>query len=142
MLDHSPVSTLRNIYLVMEAKTVGVFVLGAAAGVALTALMLRKGNQQPAEKHVKRSSPDPADPEYLALKQELLVRVYQYFGEEKMATITNAYVVVLGVGGVGSNVVNMLVRSGVRRLRIVDFDRVSLSSLSRHAYATLEDVGT
>jgi tRNA A37 threonylcarbamoyladenosine dehydratase len=142
VLDHSPVSTLRNIYLVMEAKTVGVFVLGAAAGVALTALMLRKGNQQPAEKPVKRSSPDPADPEYLALKQELLVRVYQYFGEEKMATITNAYVVVLGVGGVGSNVVNMLVRSGVRRLRIVDFDRVSLSSLSRHAYATLEDVGT
>lgn len=59
-----------------------------------------------------------------------------------MEVILHSYVVVLGVGGVGSNVVNMLVRSGVKRLRVVDFDRVSLSSLSRHAYATLEDVGT
>ena len=46
-----------------------------------------------------------------------------------------------GLGGVGSHVVNMLVRSGVRNLKIIDFDRVSLSSLSRHAYAVREDVG-
>jgi tRNA A37 threonylcarbamoyladenosine dehydratase len=54
-----------------------------------------------------------------------------------MQRILKAYVIVLGVGGVGSNVVNMLIRSGVGRIGIVDFDRVSLSSLSRHAYATL-----
>lgn len=53
-----------------------------------------------------------------------------------MLRIENAFVVVFGVGGVGSNVVNMLVRSGIGRLRLVDFDRVTLSSLSRHAYAT------
>lgn len=47
-----------------------------------------------------------------------------------------------GVGGVGSHVVNMLVRSGVRRIRIVDFDTVSLSSLSRHSFALREDVGS
>lgn len=70
------------------------------------------------------------------------MRVHQFFGEDKMGMILNSYVVVLGAGGVGSNVANMLVRSGVGRIRVVDFDRVSLSSLSRHAYATLEDVGT
>ena len=49
---------------------------------------------------------------------------------------------VLGVGGVGSHVVNMLARSGVKRIRIVDFDRVTLSSLNRHSCAVRKDVGS
>lgn len=36
----------------------------------------------------------------------------------------------------------MLVRSGVQRVRLIDFDQVTLSSLNRHAVATLADVGT
>jgi tRNA A37 threonylcarbamoyladenosine dehydratase len=36
----------------------------------------------------------------------------------------------------------MLIRSGVKRVRIVDFDTVSLSSLNRHSFALREDVGT
>ncbi|MCL4164751.1 UNVERIFIED_CONTAM: hypothetical protein GTU68_048397 [Idotea baltica] len=36
----------------------------------------------------------------------------------------------------------MLARSGVKRIKIVDFDRVSLSSLNRHSFAVHEDVGT
>lgn len=71
-----------------------------------------------------------------------MVRVYQYFGKVQMAVVEQSYVVVFGAGGVGSNVVNMLIRSGVGRIRIIDFDRVSLSSLSRHAYAVREDVGS
>ena len=35
----------------------------------------------------------------------------------------------------------MLLRSGVGRLRLVDFDQVTLSSLNRHALATRADVG-
>ncbi|KAH8157600.1 hypothetical protein CIB48_g10651 [Xylaria polymorpha] len=34
-----------------------------------------------------------------------------------------------------------LARSGVSRLRLIDFDQVTLSSLNRHAVATLADVG-
>lgn len=48
---------------------------------------------------------------------------------------------VFGVGGVGSHVVNMLARSGVKRIRIIDFDTVSMSSLNRHSFALREDVG-
>ena len=66
----------------------------------------------------------------------------KFFGEEKFKKMENSYVVVFGVGGVGSHAVNMLARSGVSRIRIVDFDRVSLSSLNRHSYALQEDVGT
>lgn len=50
-------------------------------------------------------------------------------------------VAVIGLGGVGSHCAHALVRAGVRRLRLVDFDRVSLSSLNRHAVATRCDVG-
>ncbi len=53
----------------------------------------------------------------------------------------NSYVIILGVGGVGSHVANMVGRSGVKRLKIVDFDRVTLSSLNRHSFALLSDVG-
>ena len=37
---------------------------------------------------------------------------------------------------------HMLLRSGVSKLRLVDFDLVSVSSLNRHALATRSDVGT
>ncbi|XP_072953559.1 tRNA threonylcarbamoyladenosine dehydratase isoform X2 [Typha angustifolia] len=48
---------------------------------------------------------------------------------------------VIGLGGVGSHAASMLLRSGVGRLLLVDFDQVSLSSLNRHAVATRGDVG-
>lgn len=48
---------------------------------------------------------------------------------------------VFGVGGVGSHVVSAISRSGVKRITIIDFDRVTLSSLNRHAIATRKDVG-
>ena len=51
-------------------------------------------------------------------------------------------VVVVGLGGVGSHAAHLLVRGGVRRLRLVDFDQVSLSSLNRHATAVRWHVGT
>jgi tRNA threonylcarbamoyladenosine dehydratase len=36
----------------------------------------------------------------------------------------------------------MLVRSGVGRIRLIDFDQVTLSSLNRHAVCAMADVGT
>jgi tRNA A37 threonylcarbamoyladenosine dehydratase len=35
----------------------------------------------------------------------------------------------------------MLLRAGVQRLRLIDFDQVTLSSLNRHAVAVRNDVG-
>ena len=43
---------------------------------------------------------------------------------------------------VGSHAATMLMRSGVGKLRLVDFDQVSVPSLNRHAVATWADVGT
>jgi len=38
--------------------------------------------------------------------------------------VTKSYVVVIGLGGVGSHAASMLLRSGVGRLLLVDFDQV------------------
>jgi len=41
---------------------------------------------------------------------------------------------IAGVGGIGSNVAVNLVRSDIRQLKIVDFDRVEASNLNRQFY--------
>ncbi|XP_062107651.1 tRNA threonylcarbamoyladenosine dehydratase isoform X3 [Humulus lupulus] len=73
---------------------------------------------------------------------EHLTRNIQFLGLESQHKVTGSYVVVIGLGGVGSHAASMLLRSGVGRLLLVDFDQVSLSSLNRHALATRSDVGT
>lgn len=75
------------------------------------------------------------------LIKEQLARNYAFLTDEGMEKIRQLKVIVIGAGGVGSNAIVSLVRSGVSQMRIVDFDQVSLSSLNRHACATLKDVG-
>ena len=55
--------------------------------------------------------------------------------------VRKSFVIVVGLGGVGSHAAHLLLRSGVGRLRLIDFDQVTLSSLNRHAVATRADVG-
>lgn len=73
---------------------------------------------------------------------EQLARNRMFLQDEGLQKLRNAFVVVVGLGGVGSHCVAALARSGVERIRIVDFDQVTLSSLNRHALATLADVGS
>ncbi|KAN0064299.1 hypothetical protein ACQY0O_002490 [Thecaphora frezii] len=76
-----------------------------------------------------------------SLIREQLSRNYSFLGDDGMQHIRDSFVIVVGAGGVGSWAALMLLRSGVGRLRLIDFDQVSLSSLNRHACATLADVG-
>lgn len=76
------------------------------------------------------------------LIREQLARNGAFLGPDGLARLRGAFVVVVGCGGVGSHCAASLARSGLGRLRLVDFDNVSLSSLNRHAVATLADVGT
>ncbi|KAG9029378.1 hypothetical protein FRB95_005385 [Tulasnella sp. JGI-2019a] len=76
------------------------------------------------------------------LIREQLSRNYSFFGEKGMNKVRKGRVVIVGCGGVGSWAAVMLIRSGVSNIRLIDFDMVTLSSLNRHAIATLADVGT
>ena len=50
-------------------------------------------------------------------------------------------VVVVGLGGLGGNVVNQLVRLGVKRLTLVDFDVFSESNLNRQLFSNTSNIG-
>lgn len=52
----------------------------------------------------------------------------KYHGDLGQQKIENSFVIVVGQGGVGSHVTASLARAGVSRIRIIDFDNVSLSS--------------
>ncbi|KDN44096.1 hypothetical protein K437DRAFT_294972 [Tilletiaria anomala UBC 951] len=91
--------------------------------------------------NLRRKQSRPAMKWDETLLREQLTRNYSFLGEEGMARVRNSFVIVVGAGGVGSWAALMLLRSGVSHLRIIDFDQVSLSSLNRHACATLADVG-
>lgn len=76
------------------------------------------------------------------LVTEQLTRTASFLGDDRYNLLRDAFVIVVGLGGVGSHCTSALARSGVAKIRLIDFDQVTLSSLNRHALATLADVGT
>ncbi|KAI4864350.1 ubiquitin-protein ligase molybdopterin-converting factor [Hypoxylon rubiginosum] len=73
---------------------------------------------------------------------EQLARNRVFLTPEGLDKLRNSFVVIVGCGGVGSHCTAALARSGVSKIRLIDFDQVTLSSLNRHAVATLADVGS
>ena len=63
------------------------------------------------------------------------------FGKENMEKLYKARVIVFGIGGVGSYVVEALVRSGLGAIDIVDDDKICLSNLNRQLYALHSTIG-
>ncbi|ANB14909.1 Tcd2p [Sugiyamaella lignohabitans] len=128
---------------------VGAVALGALAGVAATLgvqfwSQSRAGGApvagKPGSDGLSSKTAVPAHDEDLI--QEQLARNIAFLGEKGASKVRNSHIVIVGVGGVGSWVATMLVRSGVGKVTLIDFDQVTLSSLNRHATATLADVGT
>lgn len=62
-------------------------------------------------------------------------------GKEAMEKLHKAKVAIFGIGGVGSFVVEGLVRAGVENFILVDDDKVCLTNLNRQIIATRKTVG-
>ena len=62
-------------------------------------------------------------------------------GKEGIEKLQNAKVAIFGVGGVGSFVVEGLVRAGVGNFIIVDDDKICLTNLNRQIIATRKTIG-
>ena len=62
-------------------------------------------------------------------------------GDEAMKRISEAKVILFGVGGVGSWVAECLIRTGIRHITIVDSDRVAPTNVNRQMPATSETIG-
>lgn len=63
------------------------------------------------------------------------------FGKENMKKLASSRVIVFGIGGVGSFVVEALVRSGIGAIDLVDDDKVCVSNLNRQLYALHSTIG-
>ena len=70
-----------------------------------------------------------------------LTRVEYVIGEENIAKLQAAHVVVVGLGGVGSYIAEALARSGVGALTLVDADEVAPSNINRQLPALLSTMG-
>lgn len=73
--------------------------------------------------------------------KEQYIRTAMLFGEEAVERLAAKRVVVFGVGGVGGHAVEVLARSGVGAIDLVDYDTVAVSNINRQLIATYDTVG-
>lgn len=70
-----------------------------------------------------------------------LNRTEALIGKENILKLQSANIIVFGLGGVGSYVVEGLVRAGVQNICIVDKDVVDITNINRQLIATNQTVG-
>lgn len=62
-------------------------------------------------------------------------------GEENLAKLQHATVMVVGCGAVGSFAIEALARSGIGHIILVDFDEIEESNINRQLFATQNTLG-
>ena len=72
---------------------------------------------------------------------ERYTRNMKTFSPADQARLLNATVVVVGLGGLGGTVTEILARDGIGTLRLVDGDRFDESNLNRQLYSTVDRMG-
>lgn len=77
----------------------------------------------------------------MGIEKGIFKRTELLVGNQRMERIATARVIIFGVGGVGSWCAESLVRSGIRRLTIVDSDRICVTNINRQLMATTKTVG-
>ena len=69
--------------------------------------------------------------------RQIVLKNVGTFGQKK---IINSKVLIVGAGGLGCPVADLLARSGVGKIGIMDYDKVSLSNIHRQTLYTAKDV--
>ncbi|MGL4293476.1 MAG: tRNA threonylcarbamoyladenosine dehydratase [Bacteroidales bacterium] len=70
-----------------------------------------------------------------------LERTLLLLGEERMAHLRKAHVLIVGVGGVGAYAAEMICRAGIGNMTIVDGDTVNPSNINRQLIARHSTIG-
>ena len=68
-------------------------------------------------------------------------RVISLVGNDNLNKIKKTTVLVVGLGGVGGYATEALVRSGIGRIILIDYDKVDLSNLNRQVITNLNNIG-
>ena len=69
--------------------------------------------------------------------RQIVLKNVGTFGQKK---IINSKVLIIGAGGLGCPIADLLARSGVGKIGIMDYDKVSLSNIHRQTLYTAKDV--
>ena len=72
---------------------------------------------------------------------QIYSRFTMMLSTEQVERLFNARVIIFGVGGVGGSLVNMIVRSGIQNITLVDFDVIDITNINRQLVANLNNVG-
>ena len=72
---------------------------------------------------------------------DYLERSRQLLGDDKIDSLADKVILVIGVGGVGGTALEALARSGFKKFIIVDSDNVDVSNLNRQVLFGTEDIG-
>ena len=72
---------------------------------------------------------------------ELFSRNIMYWGEAAQQKLKTKHVMVFGLGGVGGYTADALVRAGIGKITLVDFDEVSKTNINRQLVALNSTVG-
>ncbi|WP_415952800.1 HesA/MoeB/ThiF family protein [Methanobrevibacter woesei] len=72
---------------------------------------------------------------------ELVTRQMSIVTKSEQARFKDAKIAVMGCGGIGGEVIEMLARMGVGELNVVDNDYFDLSNINRQVLSTFENLG-
>lgn len=75
------------------------------------------------------------------IANERFRRIELMLGSKAARRIRDSFVIVVGLGAVGSYAVEGLARAGVGKMRVVDFDLVNASNINRQLYALGSTIG-
>ena len=75
------------------------------------------------------------------LIREQLKRNYEFFEEKGMNLIRNSTIIIFGLDGIGSNIALTLIRSGIKKLIIIDNNILTNEFFSSHPCSFLSDLG-
>lgn len=75
------------------------------------------------------------------MEEEWKSRTELLIGKDNIQKLVNSKVIVYGIGGVGSFVVEGLIRAGIEHIILVDNDVIAPSNLNRQVHATISNIG-
>ncbi len=75
------------------------------------------------------------------LNEERFGSLDRVYGSESMESLHKAHICVVGVGGVGSWIVEALARTGVGKLTLIDGDEISRSNMNRQCHSLESTIG-
>lgn len=74
-------------------------------------------------------------------KEVLFSRGTAFTGKEQLSLLQNSTILIAGMGGLGSIVSELLVRSGLGNLILIDYKEIDLPDINRQSLYTINDIG-